>query len=345
MVVRGVAFTTAGEALLDQIEGQLYMERKPVEMTYEEWMWESFALCVPLLFVGAIGIAVRMIAPHVKDKLTDSPVVVMDEKGQFVIPLLSNHVGGANALAFRLAEITQGQVVLTTATDVNDTFAVDVFARKNGLHIVNREAIKTVSAKLLKKGQITMLVQPEFTIEEEAVPACITLLRNTKETADVVIVSSDCPKDSAEGEQKEENKPLLLRFKPYVLGVGCKKDTPLEKLEQFIGQELNEHQIKEEMVAKMASIDRKQTERGLLYYEAKHRVCFVTYTAEELLQMEGEFRESAFVESVTGVSNVCERAAMCAAGEAATLVVPKVARDGMTLAISKRKERICIWET
>ena len=82
------------------------------------------------IFIGAAGIAVRYIAPFVKDKFTDSPVLVLDEKGDYVIPILSGHVGGAAALADEAAELLGAVAVHTTATDVQGKFAVDVFAKR-----------------------------------------------------------------------------------------------------------------------------------------------------------------------------------------------------------------------
>ena len=99
-------------------------------------------------------IAVRMIAPHVKDKFTDSPVLVMDEKGSYVIPLLSGHVGGAVELAKEIAEKINAQAVLTTATDVEQKFAVDVFAKSNGLVLTDRKKAKEISAVVLDGNKI-----------------------------------------------------------------------------------------------------------------------------------------------------------------------------------------------
>lgn len=104
-----------------------------------------------LIFIGASGIAVRAIAPFVKDKFTDSPVVVLDERGTFVIPLLSGHVGGAVELANLLAVHTGGTAVITTATDVQNKFAVDVFAKENGLVLTSREQAKNISVGILEK--------------------------------------------------------------------------------------------------------------------------------------------------------------------------------------------------
>ncbi len=99
-------------------------------------------------------------APLIRHKTVDSPVLVLDEAGQFVIPVLSGHLGGANELAQQIAEALHSTVVVTTATDVNGLFAVDVFARKNGLRVCNPEAIRHVSGKLLQGEIIVMAVDP-----------------------------------------------------------------------------------------------------------------------------------------------------------------------------------------
>lgn len=102
-----------------------------------------------MIFIGACGIAVRAIASSVNNKLKDSPVIVIDELGQFVIPILSGHVGGANELAILLAALMNATPVITTATDINNKFAVDVFAKKCRLAIVNKDGIAGVSSKVL----------------------------------------------------------------------------------------------------------------------------------------------------------------------------------------------------
>ena len=103
-----------------------------------------------IVFIGAAGIAVRLCAPYVRDKFQDPAVVVLDEGGQFAVPILSGHMGGANDLARLLSEETGAAAVITTATDVNGRFAVDEFARKAGLVVTDREAAKRVSACILQ---------------------------------------------------------------------------------------------------------------------------------------------------------------------------------------------------
>ena len=100
----------------------------PLVTSLHDWTADMFDEKDALLFIGASGIAVRSIAPFVADKRKDPAVVVMDEKGQFVISLLSGHLGGANELTGKIANLTGAIPVITTATDVNGRFAVDIFA-------------------------------------------------------------------------------------------------------------------------------------------------------------------------------------------------------------------------
>ena len=122
---------------------------EPLTVNCSEWAGEGFMEADALVFCCAAGIAVRAIAPWVKDKTTDPAVVVTDEKGLFAVPVLSGHIGGANELAVEIARVTGGTPVVTTATDVNGLFAVDVFAEKNCLYLTDMKLAKEVSAALV----------------------------------------------------------------------------------------------------------------------------------------------------------------------------------------------------
>ena len=113
------------------------------------WSGDRFGDSEALIFVGACGIAVRAVAPWVRDKFRDPAVVAVDEGGRFVIPLLSGHVGGANRLARLLAGSLGAVPVITTATDVSGKFAVDVFAAENSCAISDRRLAKEISAAVL----------------------------------------------------------------------------------------------------------------------------------------------------------------------------------------------------
>ena len=96
----------------------------------------------------------RAIAPFLEGKTKDPAVLTVDELGHFVISLVSGHLGGANELCRRAAEKLGAVPVITTATDLNRQFAVDVFAKKNGLQIHSMEAAKMISASLLEGDRV-----------------------------------------------------------------------------------------------------------------------------------------------------------------------------------------------
>src|SRR5699024_10852507 len=117
-----------------------------------DWTKKHFADDDGLVFVGAVGIAVRAIAPYIEKKWKDPAVVAVDECAQFAVPLLSGHLGGANRLARAVSEVCGAQAVITTATDVNGVFPVDEWARCQGLSVIAPQHIKLISGKLLAGG-------------------------------------------------------------------------------------------------------------------------------------------------------------------------------------------------
>lgn len=310
-----------------------------VEQPLTEWTGEQMKKRRSLLFIGACGIAVRAIAPFLTDKLNDVPVLVMDEQGRFVIPVLAGHVGGANELAVSLAERMGSTPVITTATDLNHCFAVDLFARRNALHIVNKDGIAKVSSRILAGEEVTMAVEEGHFREEEAgilgekrlleeinVPEGIRLV-STESLADVLVA----PASYGQG------RLLTLRPKEYVIGIGCKRGKAAEQVDHFVHRVLKESGISMEQVAAFASIDRKKDEEGILWMSSHYGIPFVTYSAEELQQVEGTFHASEFVKSQVGVDNVCERAALRFSGPDGILITGKQAEDGITAAIVKRR--------
>ena len=115
---------------------------KKVTEPLSDWMKTNFMPGCAILFIGAAGIAVRALSGLPADKLTDGPVIVIDDNGRYVIPILSGHAGGANKLAFSLASVLGAEPVITTSTDINDAFPADMFAVENRLAITSREGVK-----------------------------------------------------------------------------------------------------------------------------------------------------------------------------------------------------------
>ncbi len=294
-----------------------------------------------IIFVGACGIAVRTIAPYIKSKTTDPAVLVIDEAGQFVISLLSGHLGGANRLAEQAASILGATPVITTATDVNGKFAVDVFAKENHLRIGSMKAAKEISAAILRgekvgvicEGRIEGELPPELVLmqnqNQKTVPDLNSAESGSKGNARIqtgalisIGLSSFASKSTDQiFEQTEPDKeaaltpPVILNLYPksFVLGIGCRKGKPEQEITKAVQRAIDMLGITMEEIAGIASINLKKEESGLLEFCRKNKLQFETYPAEVLAAVEGDFSPSSFVKNVTGVDNVCERAALCMA--------------------------------
>ncbi len=301
----------------------------PIEESLNLWTDKRFHSCDGLIFIGACGIAVRAIAPFVKDKYSDPAVISVDELGSYVIPLLSGHVGGGNNLAHEVANITGGIPIISTATDINQVFAVDVFAKQNELIISNRVKAKEISVDLLEGKQITLISELPI---EGTLPTGITFDdKSNNKKIEITIYEKG----------KSDSNTLRLIPKIVCLGIGCRKGTDEFKLEKFVIEELHKLNISMEAVASIASIELKKDEPAIKYLSEKYNWKFITYSEEELSMVQGDFRESDFVRSITGVGNVCERGAVLSSNNG-KLILQKTVGEGMTLALALNKRRIII---
>ena len=313
-----LSFTEKGRQLAGRLAAALggTAQRCGASCSLEAWTAAHFSQSDGLVYVGAAGIAVRAIAPHLKSKTTDPAVVVVDECARYAIPILSGHLGGANDLARAIGRVCGALPVLTTATDVNGVFAVDEWAKRQNCLVLNPERIKTVSAKLLAGGTVT--VQSSWPIAGQPP-------RNVCQTEDR---GADVLLDIHPG----TGEKLHLVPRIAVLGVGCKKNVSFQTLETALAAFLTGAGVCEQAISAVASIDLKKNEPGLLDFCAAHGWPLKTYPAEQLREVEGQFTPSAFVKGVTGVDNVCERSAVLASG--GTLCQGKTARDGITMALA-----------
>ena len=296
----------------------------------QEWTKMRFEDSDAIIFIGASGIAVRSIAPFVKSKKTDPAILVVDEQGQFAISLLSGHIGGANELTRKVAQMLEAQPVVTTATDLSGKFAVDVFAVKNGCSISDMELAKEISAALLAGKEVGFLSDFPWIGE---VPKELTLCERGIELPGIgICVTSGCKKPSFV-------RTLYLIPRVITIGVGCKKWTPREAIEQVIDKALSRASVEVAAVEQVASIDLKANEEGILSYCRERKLPFLTYTAQELKGVEGSFSESRFVEKITGVGNVCERAAILGSSKEGpgSLIGKKYAEEGVTVALAVKK--------
>ena len=272
-----------------------------------------------LVFVGATGIAVRAVAAHVVSKRSDPAVIGMDEAGSFVIPLLSGHIGGANALARMLAAALDAVPVITTATDVNDRFSVDAWATERDMAICPIALAKRVSAEILVRDVPFWSdgVMPERLANG--------LVRDDKGDLGICVSVHDL---------KPFVDTLLLVPRALRLGIGCRRGTPAEAVEAAIQKALSKNNLRIEGVAGAASIDVKADEAGLLECCRDYGWPLTFYSAEQLNAVPGSFSKSEFVRNTVGVDNVCERAAAASGGR---IIVGKTALNGVTVAVAEEK--------
>ena len=311
---------------------------KHKNISLAEWTKTHFQKGNCLVFIGAAGIAVREISPFVSKKTEDPAVLVIDEKGSFVIPILSGHIGGANEMARKIAGKLGATPVITTASDVNNLPAIDEFAAKNNLSINDMNLAKGFAAKMLqaichydrKTDRHFDLKTADFHSEPRSINRHSEPRRGEE----------SFPKFSISVYIKNDILNLIPRC--LILGVGCKKGKSVEELLSFVQETLKNYNIDERSLEKIASIDLKKDEKGILALSKKLSVPFVTFSAEELRQIPQKVSHSDFVEKSVGVDNVCERAVFASGAE--ELIVTKVSKNGMTLAVGSKKAvlRYCV---
>lgn len=269
-----------------------------------DWAKTFFQKGNALIFIGAAGIAVRSIASFVKNKTSDPAVLVMDEKGKFVIPILSGHIGGANELARKISALIGATAVITTASDCNNLPAIDEFAAKNNFSINDMKLAKDFTARMLENENP---LAADGMPEKKEKPLGFTIS---------VYIKNDI---------------LSLIPKCVVLGIGCKKGKSSEELRDFVFKTLKTYKIDIRSLVQISSVYQKKDEKAIIELSESLKLPFVTFSAEELNKIQQKVSHSDFVEKTLGTDNVCERAAF--ASGASMLIVPKTAKNGMTIAI------------
>lgn len=317
-----IAFTNNGVKLAEKLDiGDVFVYYKYADGNeyiifrnigdIMERCWKNYEAIV---FISACGIAVRSIAPFVSNKATDPAVIVCDELGKFAISLLSGHIGGANEISKKIAKLTGGIPIITTATDILDRFSVDVWAKAHKLVLRDMKMAKKISAAVVNgdevgyKGSLTRPVG----------------LSNNTDTELGVYVGYTL--------EKPFKKTLTLAEKCLVLGIGCRANTPYEKIHDAVTVLFKRENLNTDSIKMIASISIKANELGIIKLADEFGVNFATYSAYYLERIQGEFSYSEFVKKETGLDCVCERAALSKGGK---LIVKKQVFDGVTLAVAK----------
>ncbi|MDD6327833.1 MAG: cobalamin biosynthesis protein [Eubacteriales bacterium] len=307
-----------------------------------------------IIFFTATGIAVRTMASFLKHKSVDPAVLAVDEMGKYCISVLSGHVGGANVLAQFVSGLTGATPVVTTATDLHDKFSVDSFAKKNGLVMTDWTLAKEVSAAVLRGEKIGIDTDCEI---QSKLPDELVLIKHETNRAEGSETRAQDPNyevritaDMLRIYRKNE-QTLVLVPKCYVVGVGCKSNTPESAIYDAVKVCMDMYGADMRGLAAVASIDGKAEEPGLVAFCKNNELPFMTYDAQTLNEIEGDYSKSQFVMDVMGVDNVCERSAMACAktfervdasyGQA-EFICRKTAMNGVTVSIVRMERKISL---
>ncbi len=291
----------------------------PIEGKLGEFCETLFKKYDALVFIMASGIVVRSIAPWIKSKTSDPAVVVIDDRGQHVISLLSGHLGGANALTLKIAAAIKAHPVITTASDVNHLPSVDMLAKEHGLIIDSMKDATTITAMIVNRENV-VLEDPYHIIGKDILPD------QHGDTSGSIIVS---------------NQLLINKTQPFVklipqniiLGIGCKKDTGSFSLWEFIIENLKELNIDLQSIKAIASIAIKSEEKAILDAAQRFECITTFYSVEKLQEVDHLFEGSDFVKSTVGVGSVSTTSAYIAGNKNGRFLLEKKKKDGMTLSV------------
>lgn len=276
------------------------------------------------IFIMATGIVVRSISQFIKDKNTDPAVLVIDEKGRFVISLLSGHIGGANALAKRVAGYLGAEAVITTASDISGLPAIDLWVKENDLSAEDRHVMRKVQAKLINNGSLKV-----YTGEDVNIKLPEGFLRaGEPASADVLITNRVFPELTG-------TDALILRPKNLIVGIGCKKGSQAEEIEGMVRGTLEKYNLSFKSIRGIATIEQKRDEQGLLEFAGTNGIQIRFFSADELNTVEG-ITASEDVFRATGANAVAEPSAMLWAN-ANILLIPKHKKENVTMAAAELK--------
>ena len=326
-----IAITQNGLALAKKLKAQF---PDSVIYTLDKWHDEECTAIEPdlstftaqlfdrhktLVYIMATGIVVRSIALHLVDKTVDPAVVVLDEKGQFAISLLSGHLGGANAVASEIAGAIGATAVITTASDVQGMPSVDMIAQKHQLIIDSMHDAKILTAMTVNGQKMgwrndSLLNLPCYYPCDEIDAEGLVVVSNRTDLAEKVLSAQLIPQN-------------------IIVGVGCRRGISGQQIIDFVTEQLQLNSISEMSIRQLASIDIKSDEQGVLDAAAHFGVRAVFVETTEIEKIEHDFSSSVFVKSQVGVSGVCEPAAFIAGGRTGEFISRKKSKEGITVAI------------
>lgn len=333
-----ISVTGKGDVLARRIEkelgGDLYLKSEINDFKLNNIMNICFEKYDSIIFISSTGIAVRAISKYLISKASDPAVVVVDVCNKFSISLVSGHLGGANNLTLKVSQVLGNTPVITTATDNMDILAPDVIAMNNDLIIDDLKIAKIIAGRLVNREDVyfkddkSIIKCPNGYIETDEIHGNAIWITHKKLREQKIKESKVISYLS----EYETRTVLKLIRKDIILGIGCKRNTDSEKLFNFVSDILAQENIDIRAVEKIASINIKSDEKAILDLAVNLKCDLTFFSSQEIAKVEHKYEGSEFVKKSIGVSAVSEPVIELAGGN---IIVKKIKRDGMTLAIGE----------
>ena len=293
---------------------------------------ELFKNSNALICLFSLGAVIRLIAPHLKDKKTDPAVIVIDDKTNFVISVLSGHIGGANDLTQKIAEKLGSMPVITTAADVNKTIAVDLVGREFNWKIDDDSTVTKISAHMINEEEIGVFQDVGNKNWYKELPKNVSIyenledLKKSKSKANLII--SDKIID-----EELSKKSVIYRPPSLVIGIGLHWDTAKETIKEGIEYCLEKFKLSSKSIAKFVSIKKPQDIQGLIDLGKEMEIPVEYVNREDLAQISAP-NPSETVREFEGTASVSEAAAIKVSG--GELIVEKQKfPPNLTIAIAR----------
>ncbi|WP_338992598.1 cobalt-precorrin 5A hydrolase [Fusobacterium animalis] len=278
---------------------------------------EKFSQYDGHIFIMASGIVIRKIASLIVTKDKDPAVLLIDEGKHFVISLLSGHLGGANELTYSLANILKLVPVVTTSSDVTGKIAVDTISQKINAELEDLKSAKDVTSLIVNGQKVNILLPKNVKVSD-------------KNSADGFILVSN----------KKNIEYTRIYPKNLILGIGCKKDTKAEDILSAIEDCLDKNNLDIKSVKKIATVDVKENEQGLIEAVKFLNLDLEIISREEIKKIQNQFKGSDFVEKNIGVRAVSEPVALLASSSKGHFIVMKAKYNGITISIYEEEMKI-----
>lgn len=316
-------------------------DENPFSSPSKEVVREVFSRYRYLVLVMAVGIAVRLVASELRDKRKDPGVVVVDDSGSFSVSLLSGHIGGANQLAGKIASLIGARPVITTASEVSQTIAVDLLGREFGWELEDNRSVSAVSAALVNREPVGIYQdagERNWWSKTKPLPDNIRIFTTiealTQSNSQAGLIVTDRILDN-EHQALLPRHTVIYRPRSLVIGIGCNRGTQCAEIEAAISRVFSEHGLSIKSIKNIATITLKKNETGLLEFARKYRLPVEYFDKEALCKVNFPSSPSATALRHVGTPAVCESAALLSSGSN-SLIVPKVSCNrAVTVAVAR----------